>query len=56
MGVVLSGWLADWAITYCIGNMCIVLSGWMADWAVLLDFSLTVKAAPHECLIKTGQH
>ena len=23
--------------------------------AVLLDFSLTVKAAPHECVIKTGQ-
>ena len=23
--------------------------------AVLLDFSLTVKAAPHECVIRTGQ-
>ena len=22
---------------------------------VLLDFSLTVKAAPHECVIRTGQ-
>ena len=22
---------------------------------ILLDFSLTVKAAPHECVIKTGQ-
>ena len=23
--------------------------------AVLLDFSLTVKAAPHECVIRTSQ-
>ena len=22
---------------------------------VLFDFSLTVKAAPHECVIRTGQ-
>ena len=22
---------------------------------ILLDFSLTVKAAPHECVIRTGQ-
>ena len=25
------------------------------DYGVLLDFSLTVKAAPHECVIRTGQ-
>ena len=24
-------------------------------WQVFLDFSLTVKAAPHECVIRTGQ-
>ena len=23
--------------------------------SLLLDFSLTVKAAPHECVIRTGQ-
>ena len=23
---------------------------------ILLDFSLTVKAAPRECVIRTGQH
>ena len=27
----------------------------LADSLVLLDFSLTVKAAPHECVIRTGQ-
>ena len=26
------------------------------DRLVLYDFSLTVKAAPHECVIRTGQH
>ena len=26
-----------------------------ADFCVLLDFSLTVKAAPHECVIWTSQ-
>ena len=24
-------------------------------WCILLDFSLTVNAAPHECVIRTGQ-
>ena len=24
-------------------------------YKILLDFSLTVKAAPHECVIKTSQ-
>ena len=27
----------------------------LADAIVLLDFSLTVKAAPHECVIRTSQ-
>ena len=26
-----------------------------ADFCVLLDFSLTVKTAPHECVIWTSQ-
>ena len=25
------------------------------EYIVLLDFLLTVKAAPHECIIRTGQ-
>ena len=28
---------------------------WDLSCSVLLDFSLTVKAAPHECVIRTGQ-
>ena len=28
---------------------------YLALQQVLLDFSLTVKAAPHECVIRTGQ-
>ena len=27
----------------------------LAIYGVLLDFSLSVKAAPHECVIRTGQ-
>ena len=27
----------------------------METWDILLDFSLTVKAAPHECVIRTSQ-
>ena len=27
----------------------------MKPTAVLLDFVVTVKAAPHECVIRTGQ-
>ena len=27
----------------------------MTIFLILLDFSLTVKAAPHECVIRTGQ-
>ena len=34
--------------------MCIDLDQWSRDM-VLLDFSLTVKAAPHECVIRTSQ-
>ena len=26
-----------------------------SDFNVLLDFLVTVKAAPHECVIRTGQ-
>ena len=26
------------------------------SFVVLLDFSLSVKAAPHECVIRTSQH
>ena len=26
------------------------------SWIVFFDFSLTVKAAPHECVNKTGLH
>ena len=25
------------------------------NWRLFFDFSLTVKAAPHECVIRTGQ-
>ena len=25
------------------------------SWPIFFDFSLTVKAAPHECLVRTGQ-
>ena len=28
---------------------------WSGGVFVLLDFSLTVKAAPHECVIRTSQ-
>ena len=30
------------------------LSKWLLNH-ILLDFSLTVKALPHECVIRTGQ-
>ena len=33
--------------TNCLKTQCTQL--------LLLDFSLTVKAAPHECVIRTGQ-
>ena len=28
---------------------------WKVRQCVLLDFLVTVKAAPHECVIRTGQ-
>ena len=28
--------------------------GMVVEFLVLLDFSLTVKAAPHECVIRTS--
>ena len=28
---------------------------YLCNLSVLLDFSLTVKAAPHECVIRTSQ-
>ena len=32
-----------------------VHTGWLSRSGILFDFSLTVKAAPHECVIRTGQ-
>ena len=32
-----------------------VFKGPLSNYIVLLDFSLTVKAAPYECVIKTSQ-
>ena len=30
-------------------------TGYQSDMTIFFDFSLTVKAAPHECVIRTGQ-
>ena len=47
----------------CILNLKVIIpsvflkrSSWQSVWKVILfDFSLTVKAAPHERVIRTGQ-
>ena len=45
---------------YLIGDLCklVILYGFFCEKAlkiVLLDFLVTVKAAPHGCVIRTGQ-
>ena len=41
---------ADWGVLLQMGILLIYSAP-----VVLLDFSLTVKAAPHECVIRTSQ-
>ena len=42
-------------ITFAVKAIINILRSHIQYKAVLLDFSLTVKAAPHECVIRTGQ-
>ena len=42
-------------ITFAVKAIINILRSHIHYKAVLLDFSLTVKAAPHECVIRTGQ-
>ena len=46
-----------WTRTYenNVGNILVLWSKFYQLHFVLLDFSLTVKAAPHECVISTSQ-
>ena len=39
-----------------IRHTCIVNAVQALTMQVFFDFSLTVKAAPYECVIRTGQH
>ena len=36
------------------GRYCITITGVKTSKRVLLNFLVTVKAAPHECVIRTG--
>ena len=42
------GWLINWLVIHLSTSEIIVR-------LVLFDFSLTVKAAPHECVVRTSQ-
>ena len=50
--------LVVWQIILKLANFCnIFVMAIILNWHdfVFLDFSLTVKAAPHECVIRSGQ-
>ena len=42
-----------------MGNVCdtyyTLFIFFHSDESILFDFSLTVKVAPHECVVRTGQ-
>ena len=37
-------------------TLCGCMECLLGEKVMLYDFLLTVKAAPHECVIRTGQH
>ena len=45
-----------WDTSSHIGKSLAVLKKfWLKSRSILYDFLVTVKAAPHECVIRTGQ-
>ena len=56
-GVLVDGYNSMYAVYHSKTNMVpyLVISHF-CTLGIFFDFSLTVKAAPHECLIRTGQH